>query len=153
MNRPIIDLVGDGFREKVFLRIVNLAADLILGHSRGTNFLAPGGVELGDRGHGWHQAQQTRRIHFPFIERFGTPRQQRRPRQLALDFLDVLADFRRGGFGLFLLNSCQQNVHLPIRKPDIQEAVGDQGGTHDSDEEANIFAKQLPARGRRSGGL
>src|SRR6266446_4590526 len=47
----------------------------------------------------------------------------------------------------------EQNVLLPIRKPDIQEAVGDQGGAHDSDEEANIFAKQLPARGRRNGGV
>src|SRR5258707_1667884 len=35
------------------------------------------------------------------------------------------------------------------REPDIQEAVGDQGGAHDGDEKADIFAKQLPARGRR----
>src|SRR2546429_4563703 len=53
----------------------------------------------------------------------------------SLDFLDVLADFRRRGPGLFLLNSHQQNVLFPKREPDIGETIGDQRGAHHSNEE------------------
>ena len=78
-----------------------------------------GGIELRELGDRGHLTKQTQPIEPPLIDRAGGPGQLRGPTDLALDFLDELADLCRRRLGLLTLNADQRSLVLLIGEPDF----------------------------------
>src|SRR5208337_702569 len=101
--------------------------------------------KLRDRG---HLAQEPQSVETPLIDGARRPRQLRRPSDLAFDFLDELPDLGCRRFRLLALDANEGGLVLLIGKPDLGQSVGEQRNADDGQEQADIFAKQAPARPR-----
>ena len=69
----------------------------------------------------------------------------RRPAELALDLLDELADLGGGGFRLFALDADERRLVFLIIEQDVENAVGHQRYTDDSDEQRDVLGEQSAA--------
>ena len=85
----------------------------------------------------------------PLLDIAGTPRQLRGPAQLALDLLDEVADLRRCGIRLLALDANEERLLLAIGKPDVEEAVGNEGSGHDAREQQDVLPKEPAATADR----
>jgi len=68
------------------------------------------------------------------LDRSRRPRQLRGPAELALDFLDELADLGSGGFRLLPLDADERGLVLLIIEENVENAVGQQCEADDRDE-------------------
>src|SRR5262249_13589524 len=67
------------------------------------------------------------------------------PAELALDFLDELADLSGGGFRLLPLDADERGLVLLIIEENVENAVGQQCEADDRDEQPDILGEQAPA--------
>ena len=124
IDRPVIDLVGDGFGEFRILGEVEPAIDHVHGQARHPQPLLAGGIDLRQFGDGRHLPQQPQRIESALLDRARRPRQLGGPAELAFDLLDELADLRRRRLGLFVLNPDQRRLVLAIIEENLENPVG-----------------------------
>ncbi len=145
IDRPVIDLVGDGLGEFRILGEVEAAVDHVHRQPRDPQALVAGRIDLGQLGDGRHLAQQAQRVESPVIERSRRPRQLRGPAELALDLLDELADLGGGRLGLLALNADQRGLVLAIIEENLENPVGSQRNGDHRDEQRDIFGEQPAA--------
>ena len=123
IDRPVIDLVGDGLGELRVLGEIEPAVHDIHGEARHPQPLLAGRIDLRQFGDGRHLPQQPQRIEPALLDRARRPGQLRGPAQLAFDFLDELADLGRGGLGLLVLDADQGRLVLAIIEEDLENPV------------------------------
>ena len=90
-------------------------------------------------------AQQPQRVEPALLDRASGPWQLRGPAELALDFLDELADLGRRRYRLLVLDTDQRCLVLAIVEENLEDPVGCQRDADHGDEQRNIFGKQPAA--------
>ena len=123
IDRAVIDLVGDGLGEFRVLGEIEAAVDDVHGEARDPQPLLAGRVDLGELGDGRHLPQQPQRVEPAVLQRARRPGQLRGPAELALDFLDELADLGRRRLGLLVLDADQRGLVLAVVEEDLENAV------------------------------
>ena len=123
-----------------------MAGDDVHRLARNSDLLAAGRVNQGKLGDCRNLAQEPKRLQPTLLDIASTPRQLRCPAHLALDLFDELVDLRGCGIRLLALNADQERLLLTIGKPDVEKAIGDEGGRHDARKQQDVFPKQPPAR-------
>jgi len=124
INRPVIDLVGDGFFELRILGEIGAAIHRIHGEARHPQALLAGGIELRQFGDRRHLFQQPQGVKPAILERALRPWQLGGPAELAFDFLDELADLGRRRLGLFVLDPDQGRLVLAVIEKNLENPVG-----------------------------
>ncbi len=124
IDRPVIDLVGDGFGEFRILRKVEPGVHDIHGETRYPQAFLAGRIDLREFGDGRNLPQQAQGIEPALLDRTGRPRQLGGPAELALDLLDELADFCRRRLRLLVLNPYQRRLVLAIIEENLEDPVG-----------------------------
>ena len=102
-------------------------------------------VDLGKLGDGRHLPQQAQRVEAAVIQRGRRPGQLGGPAELALDFLDELADLGGCRLGLLVLDPDQRGLVLAVVEEDLENAVGEQRDGNDRDEQRDIFGEEPAA--------
>ena len=148
IDRSVVDLVRNGFRELRVLGEVGLARHHVHGQARDAQLLVAGRIELRELGDRRHLPQQPQPVEPPLIDGAGGPGQLRGPSHLALDLLDELADLGRRGLGLLALDADQGCLVLLKGEDDFRQSVREQGDAHDGKKQADVFPKQPPAHPR-----
>ncbi len=124
INRPVIDLVGDGFGEFRILGEIEPAVDHVHGETRYPQALPAGRIDLRQLGDGGLEPQQPQGIEPAILERTRRPRQLGGPAELTFNFLDELADLGRRRLGLLALNPDQGRLVLAIIEENLEDPVG-----------------------------
>ena len=124
IDRPVIDLVGDGLGEFRVLGEVEAGVDHVHGEPRHPQPLLAGRIDLRQFGDGRHLPQQPQGVEPALLDRARRPRQLGGPAELAFDFLDELADLRRRGLRLLVLNPDQGRLVLAVIEENLENPVG-----------------------------
>ena len=145
IDRPVIDLVGDGLGELRLLGKVEPAVEHIHDQARHPQAFLAGRIDLRQLGDGRHLPQQPQGVEPALLDRARRPGQLGGPAELALDLLDELADLGRRGLGLLVLNADQRRLVLAVIEEDLEDAVGQQRDADHRDEQRDVFGEQPAA--------